>query len=116
MEIKNNIVFSFADLARGFQPRVRCLARSNDVVNRVVSVKEGCDPVFKQDVHLGVWQKSFERDEGRSCKNSVADGAKPNNENAPDLLPVDLFLVLGFGSLVFGHDSFSFPNLLTTDN
>src|SRR5688572_18030272 len=116
VQVEHDVVISLADLACCLETLGRCLSGRDDVINRVVSVEQLRDPIFKQDVDLGVRKKSFEGDERGGGKNSVADRAKPNNENAPDLLPIDLFLVFGFWSLVFGHDSFSFPNLLTTDN
>ena len=105
MQIEDDVVFSVSEFARCLETLGRCLTRRDDFINRIVPFKQRRDPIFKQNVDLGVGQETFEGYKRRSRENRIADRAEPDNKNALYRRPIDHFSTLASSMIITGMSS-----------
>ena len=68
-------------------PQTASLKHHNSIYMGMM-VQHGRNPVFNENVDLGVWQKAFQRKNGRCGENGVADRSQSDQQDSSHVAPV----------------------------
>src|ERR1043166_1082582 len=88
MQVECDIILATTQRLRGPQAITERVAHRNDI-HAFKSVQNGRDPVFKQDIDLGLRSVTAERDERWRGQHSIADRAELDHKDAFHMWPID---------------------------